>query len=630
MAKNGGLESLASEGRDSGFQEAPTSDAPTRYIARRAASCRRGRRESVVKRVVRGVALVGFACCTFSAAVVTSAASTNVSSLADQYVALSLDFDPTGAYFYGLESPSHSRLVDRSPAALRAFEHKEDALLDQLNRIPRESIAATDKSTAALMRESIEAEQQIRVCKMELWAVSHFIGWQMLFPDLADLQPVGNPAHRTDALKRWGSMPKYLDVEIANLRDGLRQGYSAPQPVVKRVIQQLDGMLAAPVDKSPFISPADRDEDAAFKKQFRTLIEQKINPAIKKYRDFLANEYLAKARDTLAVSALPDGPKCYQAFLRMFTTLNRTPQEVYDLGERTVAENAAVVAELGSKLYGTRDIPAIVQKNNSAPENKFKSAEESLAYSQELLQVALEKTRPLFVKLPDQAVILEVMPAYQDESGMSANYMLSADKSKPGRYLFPMKHWQSDTRGVSEVTLVHETVPGHHLQIALAFERAQPTKISKLVSNSAYIEGWARYAERLSDEVGIYRTDFARISRRIWPARGMVVDPGIHAFGWSREKAVEYLKSTGRFDATTAEETVDRIATMPGQLTSYDTGGLEFFALRKESEEALGSAFDIKQFHRVALEEGAVPLQELREHVRAWIASQRSGTAAAR
>jgi uncharacterized protein (DUF885 family) len=128
----------------------------------------------------------------------------------------------------------------------------------------------------------------------------------------------------------------------------------------------------------------------------------------------------------------------------------------------------------------------------------------------------------------------------------------------------------------------------------------------------------------LSDEVGIYRTDFARISRRIWPARGMVVDPGLHAFGWSRERAVEYLISTGRFDSKTAEDTVDRIATMPGQLTSYDTGGLEFFALRKEAEEALGSAFDIRKFHQAALEEGGVPLQELREHIRAWIAAARA------
>jgi uncharacterized protein (DUF885 family) len=566
----------------------------------------------------------------WAAAAEIKSTATDVAKLAEEFVTARLSFEPLDGYPTGLEPPSHARFSDHSPASLRAFDKKEDALLAQLNRIPRESISSVDKPTAALLREAIESDQQMRVCKPELWAVSHFTGWQTLFPEIASLQPVGDAAKRADALKRWGSLPKFLDTEIANLREGLQQGYSSPKPVVTRVIQQLDGMLAAPIEESPFLSPAARDEDTAFKKQYRAVIEQKINPAIKRYRDYLQNEYLPKARDTLAVSALPNGAACYQAFLRAFTTLNRTPKEVYDLGERTVSENAAVVAELGSKLYGTRDVPTIVKRNNEAPENQFKSAEESLAYSRDLLQVALEKSRPLFVKLPDQSVVLEIMPAYEDDSGMSANYMQSADRAKPGRYMFPFKRWQSERRGLSEITLVHETVPGHHLQIALAMERAAPTRISKLVANSAYIEGWARYAERLSDEVGIYRTDFARISRRIWPARGMVVDPGIHAFGWSREKAAQYLVSTGRFDEKTAEDTVDRIATMPGQLTSYDTGGLEFFALRKEAEEALGPAFDIRQFHQTALEEGAVPLQELREHVRGWIAATRAPGAPAR
>ena len=587
-------------------------------------------RESWVKTSFRVIALLAAVAASPLDAAEIKPAVANVDALADQYVTLRLSFDPTEAYLAGLDAPSHARLADHSLPAIRAFEKKQDALLAQLERIPRDALSAEDKPAAALLREAIESDRQMRACKVELWAVSHFTGWQLYFPEIAALQPVGDAAKRADALKRWGSLPKFLDVEIVNLREGLKQGYSSPQSVVKRVIQQLDGMIAAPIEESPFFSPATRDENAAFKKQYRAVIEQKINPALKKYRDFLEKEYLPKARDTLAVTALPNGAACYQAFLRYFTTLNRSPQEVYDLGERTVAENAAVVVDLGSKLYGTRDIPAIVRQNNEAPANKFKSADESLAYSRDLLQVALDKSRPLFEKLPDQSVVLEIMPAYQDESGMSANYMQNADKTKPGRYMFPMKRWESETRGLAEITLVHETVPGHHLQIALAFERAKPSNISKLVGNSAYVEGWARYAERLSDEVGIYRTDFARISRRIWPARGMVVDPGLHAFGWSRERAVEYLVATGRFDAKTAADTVDRIATMPGQLTSYDTGGLEFFALRKEAEEALGTTFDIRKFHRAALEEGSVPLQELREHVRDWIAAERIKAAASR
>jgi uncharacterized protein (DUF885 family) len=170
--------------------------------------------------------------------------------------------------------------------------------------------------------------------------------------------------------------------------------------------------------------------------------------------------------------------------------------------------------------------------------------------------------------------------------------------------------------------LVHETVPGHHLQIALAREFPHPSDIFKLADNSAYIEGWARYAERLSEEAGIYETEYARIARRIWPARGMVVDPGIHAFGWTRQRAIDYVKSTGRFDDKTADALVNRIAVLPGQLTAYDSGGLEIFALRREAEAALGSKFDVREFHQRVLEEGVVPLEELKAHMREWIRSQ--------
>ena len=153
----------------------------------------------------------------------------------------------------------------------------------------------------------------------------------------------------------------------------------------------------------------------------------------------------------------------------------------------------------------------------------------------------------------------------------------------------------------------------------MAHELSPPLRLAKLTSNAAYEEGWARYAEGLAEEAGIYDTEEAAIFRRIWPARGMVVDPGIHAFHWTRARAVQYLVSTGRFTPKSADDAVDRIAVMPGQLTAYDSGGLEIRALRLEAERRLGDRFDLKQFNRVVLEEGVVPLEELQRHVEAWL-----------
>jgi len=549
--------------------------------------------------------------------------SAQIIELANRFAALRVNYDPTIAYVTGLPAPDHSRFPDRSPRAIRALERDEDAISAALARVPTTGLDSQANATRAVLKEMLDSSRQLRACKAELWELSHFTGWQVGFALIAQLQPVGTPPLRAEALKRWGSLPAFLSVQTANLRAGLRAGYSVPKSVVNRVITQLDGLLATSPDESPFYSLGQRDDDEAFHAKLKTLIAERINPAIRDFRVFLAKDYLPHARDTLALSALPDGARCYQAQLRSYTTLDRTPAEVMALGEKTVKENEQTVIALGSKLYGTSDVVEIIKRNNEAAGNQFSSPDELLAGARGLLEVAIEKSRPYFVKLPDQPVVIEPPPAYQRGTGISAHYEPQPDLTKPAHYIEPTEEWRSATRGLAEITLVHEAVPGHHLQVSLAFESPQGSDLAKLADNSAYVEGWARYAERLSEEAGIYRTDYARISRRIWPARGMVVDPGIHAFGWSREKAVAYLVATGRFDERGAEATVDRIATIPGQFTAYDSGGLEIFALRSEAEAALGSRFDIRQFHQRVLEQGIVPLQELRDHVRAWIAEQK-------
>jgi uncharacterized protein (DUF885 family) len=540
-----------------------------------------------------------------------------VHDLAEKFTQLRTNYDPTSSYYSGVPAPDHSRFPDRRPAAIRALERSEDAISADLRKVPVESLDADTKVTRAVLVEMLDSSRELRVCQNELWDLSHFFGWQVNFSFFAESQPLGTPELRKQALKRWGSVPDFVKVQTDNLRAGLKAGYSVPKTIVQRVIAQLDVFTSN--SDSPLYVMLERDADPAFGQAFRALVADEINPSVRNFRAFLMTEYLPKARDTIGLSALPNGAACYQANLRSYTTLQRTPAEVMALGEKTVAENERVVAELGSKLYGTTDLAEIIKRNNEAVGNKFASGDELLAQARALLVTATEKSRPYFLKLPTQQVVIETPPAYQAGSGISAHYTPQPDTSKPARYVEPVEEWASNTRGAAEITLVHETIPGHHLQIALAREFPQTSSLSKIADNSAYVEGWARYAERLAEEAGIYQTDYARISRRIWPARGMVVDPGVHAFGWSREKAVAYLVATGHFDEHRAEATVDRIATMPGQLTAYDSGGLEIFALRSEAEATLGKRFDIRQFHQRVLEQGVVPLPALREHVLEWI-----------
>ena len=551
-------------------------------------------------------------------------ASPRLGQLADRFVALQMNYNPVSAYFTGLPAPDHRRWPDRSPEAIAAYEAEEDAILGELSRLDTREFSGRDaRITYALLREQLESSRQGRICRGDLWDVNHMGGWHLGIVQVAQKQPVGTADERAQALERWRSLPRLVDQEIANLRRGLDQGYSAPKSVARRVMKQLDGLAAAPLDKSPLLNPAERAADETFKAAWRETLAGQVNPALTRYRDFLDREYLPRAREALGVSANPNGGACYRAGLRNFTTLDRPPEEVYELGRRTVEANATAVVDMGARKFGTRDLPTILKRLNEAPDNQFKSEQELIDFSREVVARAREKSAPLFHTMPEQEVRVEPFREFKRGTGGSSHYEPEVDPKQPAYYRINSEMWEKETRGGAEIVGVHEAYPGHHMQ--LAFARTLPqSPLAKLSFNSAYVEGWARYSERLAEEAGMYGTDYALMSRRIWPARGMVADPGMHVLGWSRRQTIDYLVATGRFSLQESEDLVDRMAVWPGQLTAYDSGGLEIMALRAEAEKELGPRFDIRDFHRAVLELGVVPLGALREHVRSWIAAEKA------
>lgn len=301
----------------------------------------------------------------------------SLNQLADRFVDQQLRYDPALSYATGLPTRDHGRFADRSLQALSIRDSEEQDDLKALLALPIANLPQQDRATYANLREQLESNLQLRVCKRELWNVNHFDGWQSEFAEIAERQPIDSADQRKQALQRWASVPQYLNVEIANLRRGLAQGYSAPQSVVRRVIQQMDAMAVADPEKSPFYSPAKRSGDAAFQNAFRQVILKQINPALKVYRDFLQTEYLPKARQGVAISDLPNGAACYQAFLRSSTTLKRTPQEIFDLGQNTVRENTAEITKIGEAKYQSADLLTIVAKIKSNAVEHFQSKKEA-------------------------------------------------------------------------------------------------------------------------------------------------------------------------------------------------------------------------------------------------------------
>ncbi len=440
---------------------------------------------------------------------------------------------------------------------------------------------------------------------------------------MADAQPVDTAVKRGMALARWRQFPAYLDQDQENLRAGLAGGYSAPKRVVARVVAQLDSIIAAPAEDSPFLSFAAKAEgDEKFSAAMKALAEEEVAPAILAYRDFLRDEYMPKARDALSIKAIPDGEACYEALLRQYHTASIGGKATFERGQATVAANRKAVIARGEAMFGESDFSAILQRVKDAPGNRFSSEAEVIDATRAFVPVTREKVAPFFSKLPAQDMVVEPFPDFLKGTGQSSRYEPKPAADGAATYRIDTDEWATQTRGEAEIVAVHEGWPGHHLQIATAYSVEGLHPITRLLGSTAYIEGWARYAEGLAEEAGLYANGYGEISRRAWPARGMVMDPGLHLYGWSNEQVKAFAIESGRFDEKSADVMLDRMAVIPGQLTAYDTGGLEIAALRAEAMKRLGARFDIQAFHDRVLEYGAVPLAALRTHVEDWIAAE--------
>jgi len=542
-----------------------------------------------------------------------------VNTIADQYYASTLQRTPEIAYFSGIDLPRHDGMEDNSPAARQAAEAEVDEMLATLERVDPDTLnGKTEWITHAYLLQTLKSSVAQRICRTELWNVNQMGGWHSGFSQIAQLQPVGTDELRQQSTSRWAKLGPYIDQEIKNLEYGLELGYSAPKPVVQRVIDQVDGLLALEFEQSPFYSPATRDENEAFATATRTIVADQIYPALQRYRDYLAGPYMESARTELAVTANPDGLACYEASLQAYTTLDRSGKEVYELGKLTVAANKATVIELGQAAYGLDDFKAIIEKAKSDPSDRFTDKEELLQSSRDMVQRA-ESVMPKWVgNMPEQAVEVVPFEEHEEGRGMSAHYR-PGNADRPGEYRIPLFEPEKQSRGNAEAVAFHEAWPGHHLQVAVGQSVEGLHPITQIIWFSGPGEGWARYAEALAEEMGLYETTTGPIQRRAWPARGMVVDPGIHLFGWTREEAIEFMMESGRFGESISEQMVDRIAILPGQLTAYDSGGLEILALRKMAEDAMGKDFDIRDFHDRILENGTIPLLQLHIHIEAWV-----------
>ncbi|HVE77620.1 MAG TPA: DUF885 domain-containing protein [Gemmatimonadaceae bacterium] len=579
-------------------------------------------------RVLPPVCLAALAACAPAATVpplpTPSDPAARITALADAFVAGLFERAPEVATYFGVAGRRHDALQDNSLATLARYQREDEAWLAQVRRIdPTPLLGRPEWATYAILRELLEAAAESRVCRGELWGLNQLTGWQAGYAYLAGVQPVGTDDLRSQALARWRQLPRFIDIEIANLREGLRLGYTAPRGNVELVAAQIDGLAGTAPEESPFYAPAQSDSTPAFRAAFRTAVADEINPALRRYRDFLRTEYAPRARTTIAIASNPDGERCYRAAVRANATLDVPPREIHELGLREMARIEGEMRTIAERSFGTSDVPRLLERLRTDTAYTFRTREEVIAYSQAAVDRARRAMPRWFGIVPKADVVIERYPSFRERSAVGEYNAPAEDGTRPGVFLISTYEPTKRSKSGPESVAFHETIPGHHLQTAIALERKDRSHpIARYVGNSGFAEGWALYAERLADEMGLFSSDLDRmgmLSEQALRAARLVIDPGIHALGWTRDQAIEYLASHTTAPREEAISEVDRYIIMPGQATSYMLGMLEIQRLRDAARRGLGPRFDIRQFHDRVLEDGSVPLPALRAKIEWWV-----------
>ena len=556
----------------------------------------------------------------------------DLAKLSDEFWQGALRANPTQATSLG-DHRYDDQLDDNTPAGV-AKEHKRlEGVEARARAIDEKALSPGDQVTRSALLLEVRNEMDTMDCHFEEWLVDPRSGPQTDFMSLPDVTAIITPEDADHYVARVRKMAPYVDHVIENLKRGLKAGKYGTHSGVDAVLDQLDSLAAHPVDRWELSTPATAshgDWSSAQKVHFgdalHEALEKEVKPAFLRYRDFVRSKVVpvARAQDHVGLSEVPGGREAYLKRIRIETSLDRTPEQLHQLGLEQVARVRKELSELGAKALGTSDLTEIQKKLRNDPAMRFSTADEVENKARTTLAKAKAAIPNYFGVLPKADCEVKVMGMFEAPYSTIAYYREgAADGSRPGYYMINTYKPETRPRYDAEVLAYHESIPGHHLQIAIAQELTGIPEFRKHLGVTSYVEGWALYTERLADEMGLYSTDLDRIgmlSFDAWRDCRLVVDTGIHAMGWSRQQAIDYMMQNTVLAENNIVNEVNRYIGDPGQALAYKLGQLEILSLRDEGKKRLGDKFDLKKFHDVVLQNGAVALPVLRQQVEGWYA----------
>ena len=502
------------------------------------------------------------------------------------------------------------------------FEDQVAGLLPQLS--------GDDLLNAKILQRLLDHQRQSFRFGEHWIPITNRSGFHISFPELSEQMSLQTVEDYRDYVSRLRAFRQYAREHIEIMRTGLEKGYSLPaivlegyrEPLVANIVDDPEASrLFQPLRDFPQrISEAERRTltDAA-----RAAIEQSVVPGYRDFLKFMESEYVPMARGTVGASALPQGREYYRYCVRKFTTLDVLPDEVHAIGLQEVARIREEMQQIIRAVEFEGDFAEFLAFLRSDPQFYAADAETLLKETAMVLKSIDGKLPSLFRTLPRTPYGIKEIPAYIAPRTTTAYYQPPrGDGTAAGFYYVNTYNLSSRPLYGVEALSLHEAVPGHHLQIALQQELESLPAFRRYAGFTAFIEGWALYAERLGLEMGMFQdpySDFGRLTYEMWRACRLVVDTGVHYFGWSRDQAIAFMEQNSALSKHNIRAEVDRYIAWPGQALGYKMGELKIRELRRMAEKELGSVFDVREFHDVVLLAGAVPLDVLESRVRAWI-----------
>ena len=554
--------------------------------------------------------------------------NTDLARLAAEYWDYALSTFPTEALLLG-----DHRFDDQMERVGRRHEDgqidKYESIVTAAKAIPLAGLTPDEAITRGVLIEEAGGRAAELRSRMAEFDVSPSWGLHILLPQITGQIRLTEPGQADSLVTKWSRIGDTFDDLVHRLRQGMAKERTPPRTSVEKSIAQIDEYLSSDIGNDPFVNvpPPPQFSDAATAAWRGRLAEQVrdvIRPAYQRYRDELSNEVLPRSRseEKTGVRWLPDGEEVYARAIRRHTSLDMAPLDIHNIGLEEIARLEDEYRNLGRQVLGTGHLDEIYDRLRNDPALRFENAQQVVAGAQSAMDRARAAVPDWFGRLPRADCVMQEVPVAGAKDAPIAYYLPPAtDGSRPGTYFINSTEPTTRTRYESEALAFHESIPGHHLQLAIAQELEGIPEFRKHALVTVYVEGWGLYTERLADEMGLHSGPLelmGMLSFDSWRAGRLVVDTGIHALGWSKQEAIDFLVQNSPQALNNIETEVERYIGMPGQALAYMIGKRELTKLRADAERNMGAGFDIKGFHDTVLGSGPVPLSILRNLVEEW------------